>query len=177
MPRHPSPVFALRCLALILLLGGGPDSFSQRQEMKFGHLGSEQGLSQTNVNCILQDSRGFMWFGTRDGLNKYDGYQFKVYKNISDNLRSIGNNNISSIIEGRKGELWIATLGGGLNRFDREKDLFTQYRQDSKGNIWIGTNESGLDILDPVTGQFSNYAYEGKDPNSLSDNCVKHIFE
>ncbi|HZE84310.1 MAG TPA: two-component regulator propeller domain-containing protein [Puia sp.] len=163
--------------------------------MKFSHLGSEQGLSQSNVNCILQDSRGFMWFGTRDGLNKYDGYQFKVYKNITGNLKSIGNNNISSIIEGRKGELWIATLGGGLNRFDREKDLFTQYRQDKnnknvlsgdfinclmqddKGNIWIGTNESGLDMLDPATGKFSNYAYESKDPSSLSDNCVKHIFE
>ncbi|HMH23065.1 MAG TPA: two-component regulator propeller domain-containing protein [Puia sp.] len=194
MSRNYLFLFILRSLLLILLLGAGHVVFSQRQAMNFSHLGKEQGLSQNNVNCILQDSRGFMWFGTRDGLNRYDGYDFKVYKNITDDPSSIGNNNITSMVEGSSGELWIGTSGGGLNRLDRQKDLFTHYNEDKKskkgltdhfinclmldchGNLWIGTNEGGLDILNPVTGEVSNYAY-GRDSNSLSDNSIKHIFE
>jgi len=68
-------------------------------QLKFEHLGVAEGLSQSVVLCILQDSQGFMWFGTEDGLNKYDGYQFTVYKHNPDNLNSLSGNHIWSIHE------------------------------------------------------------------------------
>src|SRR6186713_3152575 len=84
--------FLLICLQSFFLI-----AFSQKQQLKFEHLGTNAGLSQSNVICILQDSRGFMWFGTRDGLNKYDGYNFTVYKNTAD-TNSISNNFITHIL-------------------------------------------------------------------------------
>src|SRR5215217_539292 len=91
-------------------------SFAQKQNLKFEHLDINAGLSQNHIMTILQDSRGFMWFATRDGLNKYDGYKFTIYKNDANNNNSISNNFISGIVEDRKGIIWIATRAGGLNR-------------------------------------------------------------
>src|SRR5258708_16285026 len=90
-------------------------AFSQKQHIRFEHLGTDQGLSQSNVVCILQDSRDFMWFGTRDGLNKYDGYKFTVYKNKADDKNSITNNYIHAIKEITNTCFWIPTRSGRLN--------------------------------------------------------------
>jgi len=195
MSRYSLIVNMLRCSFLILLQVNGLAVYSQKRHIEFGHLGINQGLSQSNVTSILRDSRGFMWFGTRDGLNKYDGYKFKVYKNISEDPKSLSLNYITSIIEDAKGSLWVATWGGGLNRWDREKDQFIHYRHDKKntaslsndvvnnlmmdkdGHIWIGTDGGGMDILDPTTGLFTHYTHDSKDPRSLSDDDVTHIFE
>jgi signal transduction histidine kinase/ligand-binding sensor domain-containing protein len=181
-------------LFLVLFLGASLAALSQEQHLRVEHIGTGQGLSQSNVTCILQDSRGFMWFGTQDGLNKYDGYGFTLYKSTTGR-ESLSNNFITSIVEDRKGILWIGTWGGGVNRFDREKERFTWYNHDknnagrlsndfinhlmldSMGKIWIGTNGGGLDILDPVTKRVINYTYNDKDPHSLSDNKIKNIFE
>src|ERR1700681_2771217 len=84
-------------------------AFPQAQHLKFEHLGTGAGLSQSNTICILQDSRGFMWFGTRDGLNRYDGYQFTVYKNDALDEKSLSNNFIMDLVEDDKGYIWIAT--------------------------------------------------------------------
>src|SRR5919112_6662489 len=102
--------------------------FAQKHNLKFEHLDITAGLSQNHIMCILQDSRGFMWFGTRDGLNKYDGYKFTVYKNDPKNKSSISGNYISDIIETRNGDIWVATWGGGLDKFNREKNQFTYYK-------------------------------------------------
>ena len=168
---------------------------AQPPQLKFSHLDRDAGLSQSNVICILQDSRGFMWFGTRDGLNKYDGYQFTVYKNNTEDTNSLSNNFITGIIEDSKGALWITTWGGGLNRFDREKNRFTHYRHnkkdvnsisddfvksvsgDSQGNLWIGTQTGGVNMFDHNTGQFITYVHNNKDSQSLSDNEVNTVFE
>src|SRR6266850_8008382 len=80
-------------------------SFAQYQNLKFDRIGIDQGLSDSNTICMLQDSRGFMWFGTRDGLNKYDGYTFTVYKNDPDDKHSIANNIITNIIEDKGGTI------------------------------------------------------------------------
>src|SRR5688572_161056 len=93
-------------------------AIGQEQRIRFEHHETSNGLSQSNVSCILQDSRGFMWFGTRDGLNRYDGYKFTVYRNDPRNPHSLSNNFIRGIAESRNGDLWIATLGGGLCRYD-----------------------------------------------------------
>jgi len=105
-------------------------AYTQQQNLKFEHLNSDQGLSQNNITCILQDSRGFMWFGTPEGLNKYDGYTFTVYRNDRANKSSLSSNFITDIIEDTKGNLWIATSGGGLNKFQRETEKFTRYMYD-----------------------------------------------
>src|SRR5579863_3885267 len=95
--------------------------YAQSGKLKFSHIGTEVGLSQNNVTCILRDRQGFMWFGTRDGLNRYDGYDFDVYKNNPEDSLSLSNNFVTSIMEDGKGDIWVGTWGGGLNRFDAEK--------------------------------------------------------
>ena len=155
---------------------------------------TDAGLSQSNVLCILQGSRGFMWFGTQDGLNKYDGYSITVYKKDSKKTGSLSNNYIKDIIEDKNGDLWIATWGGGLNRYNRQKDEFTHFKHDplnansisgnflgsllvdSEDKIWIST-ESGIDVFDPKKNQFIHYKNNKNDESSLSDDAVTGMIE
>jgi signal transduction histidine kinase/ligand-binding sensor domain-containing protein/DNA-binding response OmpR family regulator len=151
-------------------------SFSQEiknknQSIKFKHYSLSEGLSQSSVLCIIQDSKGFLWFGTRDGLNKYDGQTFKTYRYNSKDSTSISNSSIKSLFEDKKGNLWIGTLGG-LNRYLPNKDTFKRYKYSSQknsvinnqiwsiaeldnNNLWVGTN-AGLDILNTTTDTFSH---------------------
>ncbi len=99
-----------------------------QEHLKFEHISIEQGLSQSTVFCILQDSKGFMWFGTEDGLDRYDGYSFKVYRHDPDNPNSINDNYVMSIYEDRSGFLWIGTLSG-LDRFDRKTERLITIRE------------------------------------------------
>src|SRR5882757_2645033 len=92
-----------RLFILMFFLFVTTNSFSQNQSLKFEHISTADGLSQINVFCIMQDSRGFMWIGTRDGLNRYDGYKFIVYKNEAKDEMSISNNFIDDILEDAKG--------------------------------------------------------------------------
>lgn len=165
----------------------------QSQGIKFKHITQDQGLSQNSVFCILQDSKGFMWFGTQDGLNKYDGYNFKVYRPDPENPFSLSENNITALCEDRDGNLWIGTISGGLNKFDREKETFIHYRnipgdltslaidfisvicEDRLGNLWIGTPGGGLDKFNPGTGAFVHYRYREDDPGSLSSNVINTL--
>ncbi|MCW3117995.1 MAG: response regulator, partial [Chitinophagaceae bacterium] len=147
--------------------------------LKFEHLDLNNGLSQNNVMCILQGSRGFMWFGTRDGLNKYDGYKFTTYKNVAKDSNSINNNFITGMVEDAEGIIWIATRGGGLNRYDKQKEAFTHFTnkpenknsitsdlltglsKDSEGNLWINT-ESGLAYFEPRQNRFTRYDVDAR---------------
>ena len=149
-------------------------AFAQKQNIKFAHLDISSGLSQSNVLCIFQDSRGFMWFGTPDGLNKYDSYSFTVYKKDLKKPGSLSNNYIRDIIEDKNGDLWLATWGGGLNRYNRQKDEFTHYKynqlnansisgdfsgdflKDSESKIRISTGP-GIDVSDPKKNRFFHY--------------------
>lgn len=124
---------------------------------RFEHLGPAQGLSQGTVFCALQDRQGFLWFGTEDGLNRFDGLRFKVYRGREgrDGLRG---NWITSLMEDREGRLWIGSMGGGLHRLDRARDViahvslgesgsFSDIRalvQDPTGALWVGTYGRGL---------------------------------
>lgn len=183
-----------RYFLLLILQGICFVAVSQNQHVKFESYGTEQGLSQSNVICILQDKQGFMWFGTRDGLNKYDGYKFTVYKNIAGDKNSISNNYIKGIAESKNGDLWIATWGGGLNKFDRQKNKFTAFKhdagdkssisndflnsviEDSRGNVWIGTEDAGLNMLDTAKNEFVHYTPQSN-ITSLSDVFVRNVFE
>ena len=152
---------------------GGPP-FAEPKKLKrqlwFEHLSLEDGLSQSHVFAILQDSRGFMWFGTENGLNRYDGYRFTVYLQDPEEPASLSENNIRCLFEDRSGRLWIGTVEGGLNRFDPLEEQFFHYRNDPKdvsslsnnrvwsigedgnGILWIGTLGGGLDRFDPESG-------------------------
>lgn len=161
--------FILFCLQLLCFF-----AIAQKQNLKFAHLDINDGISQNHVMCILQDSKGFMWVGTGDGLNKYDGYKFTVYKNDARDSTSISNNFIYGIVEDAKGIIWIATRGGGLNRYDRAKNCFTNYKnnpkdpnsissnlaigisKDDEGNIWV-TTEDDLNCFVPGKNIFLHY--------------------
>ena len=165
---------AIRYLMLLLLQAVCYCTIAQKQNLKFDHLDINAGLSQNRILCMLQDSRGFMWFGTSDGLNKYDGYKFTVYKNDAKDSNSISNNFISAIVEDEKGMIWIATRGGGLNRYDKAKDKFTHFvndpknsntlssnlltaiTKDSDGKLWISA-EDELNYFDPANNSITHY--------------------
>jgi ligand-binding sensor domain-containing protein len=126
------------------------------------------------VTVILQDRRGFMWFATREGLNRYDGYTFIVYKHIPNDPSSLSSNFIQDLMEDDHGYLWIAT-NNGVNKFDPTTERTTRFlhdpnnpnsiggasvksiARDSLGYLWFGIEESGLDKLDPTTGTFTHY--------------------
>jgi len=176
---------------------------SPGQHLRFDTISLEQGLSQSTVFCMLQDSQGFMWFGTEEGLNKYDGYAFTVYMHDPEDPNSMDGNRISALLEDDSGTLWIGTGDGGLNRYDRKLDQFTHYRndpddpsslsvddvtgiyQDQDGVLWIGTGGGGLDRLvlseakgsDQENERFIHYQHDPDDPNSLSSNAVSSIYQ
>ena len=165
---------------IIFLLIYASFSFaSSNNDIKFEHISVEQGLSHTKVFCIFQDSRGFMWFGTEDGLNKFDGYHFTAYRHDPADSLSLSNNLIKDIYEDKSGKLWIATSGGGINRFDYETESFLRYMYDQdnprcipsdhvnkiagfwdgqKEILWLGSNR-GLTKFDPRTEEFTLFSH------------------
>jgi len=165
--------------------------YSQKNDIKFEHL--YEGLSQKSALCISQDSKGFMWFGTYDGLHRYDGYKIKIYKSEIDNPYSLSNNTVRYIYEDRSGVLWIGT-DGGLNQFDREKERFIHYKfdpndtnslsadmvqwicEDTSGMLWIGTFTAGLNRFDPEKKRFTRYLHNPSDPTSISDSTVSCVY-
>src|SRR5688572_25600722 len=102
-------------------------SIPYSKNVRFEQISLEEGLSQSVVNAILQDKQGFLWVGTDDGLNRYDGYEFKIYKPESNNPDSISDRTITSLLEDENGYLWIGTRAGGLNRYDPATGIFTHY--------------------------------------------------
>ena len=169
-------------------------SQAQTRTIRFERISLEEGLSQSTVGAILQDQQGFMWFGTEDGLNKYDGYEFTVYKRDPDDPMTLSNNYVRTIYEDRSGELWVGTRSG-LDRFDRATGTFTHYQhnphdpqslggtwvysiyEDHTGTLWVGTADGGLDQLDRATNTFFHYLHDPDDPRTLSDNTVHTIYE
>ncbi|MBI5662513.1 MAG: hypothetical protein HZC46_10245 [Ignavibacterium album] len=97
----------------------------KNQDYKFTHLQIEDGLSQSTVYSIIQDKKGFMWFGTGNGLNKYDGYKFKHYFNNPGDQTTISDDGIASLFEDDEGIIWIGTVGGNINRFNRTTETFS----------------------------------------------------
>ncbi len=113
---------------------------AQNKELRFKHLTTNEGLSQNIVNTIYQDSRGFMWFGTNNGLNKYDGYEFTVFDLDGDEGQTLSDNWIKCLTEDSDGNLWIGTGNGGLNIFNGTLNKFSQLEKDSSYNFSPGSN-------------------------------------
>jgi ligand-binding sensor domain-containing protein/signal transduction histidine kinase len=161
-------------------------------DLRFARLSNAQGLSQTRVQQIVQDDEGFLWFGTQYGLNRYDGYTFKVFAHDSSRINSLGGVYIFSLFKDRAGYLWIGS-DQALDRFDPKTETFAHYRlhgsganegdttvvhinQDHEGAIWLATR-SGLYRFGPDTGKTTLFQHQPGDPSSLGSNDVKSTLE
>lgn len=126
--------------------------YSQYQNLKFENLDTGEGISSSTCLEIFKDSEGFMWFGTIDGLNRYDGYNFEIYRPILHDSTSISNNRISSIVEDSKGFLWIGT-SNGLNYFDKKQEKFHRISLHNKSSNLIDQGEIVNDLFYDETTQ------------------------
>lgn len=163
--------WALFLLTFLGLLAG----YAQQPALYFKRLDQGNGLSHNKVNCILQDKRGFTWIGTDDGLNRYDGHNFIVYKNVPGQSSSISGNSITDLHEDREGVLWIATADGGITRYDHRLSPDKQFYQfkhqpgdnnsipvnivnalleDKEGYLWLATSGAGVQRFDKKKKQF-----------------------
>lgn len=183
----------LRKILSIFLFFCSLSILSQNKNLMFYSLTMRDGLSNNEVNTVFKDSKGFLWVGTKSGLNKFDGYQFIIFKNENENTSSISSDNIFTITEDLKGQLWVGT-NAGLNKFNRETESFERYDLeelnteqsfnnrthylfvDNKGVLWIGY-ENGLELLDTKTGKRlqSNDIYKLK--VLLNGKSVNFIFQ
>ena len=161
---------------------------------RFERLSIIDGLSQNTINTILQDSKGFLWVGTQDGLNRYNGYEFSIFRHDAQNNHSISNNFITALYEDKQGTLWIGTSGGGLNRYNPQTQHFSHFihspdntnslshntinaiHEDQQGILWLGT-DGGLNRYNEATGQFKHFRHNPADPNSLSNDMVGPILQ
>ena len=161
----------------------------------FNHFTTQNGLSSNSINTIIQDKKGFLWLGTEDGLNRFDGYTFKVYRNKRGNKNSLSNNFIWSLCEDNDGMIWIATDGGGLNKFDPVTEKFERFVHDdndpnsissdiiqnvfcdSKNNIWVSTWGGGLSLYDRKKNTFKVFKYNPDDEKSIGSNKIFFVFE
>lgn len=165
------------------------NALAQQNILTFKNLTIEDGLSQNTINCIHQDRYGFMWVGTQDGLNRYDGYTFIQYRNERDNVNSLSNNYIWDIYEDDEGILWIATFGGGLNKINPLTGEITCFKfnpddstsfpsnrlfsitESPKGILWIGGNE-GLIRFNKKTLRSKIFFAQKNSDNVYKDNYV-----
>lgn len=183
-------IFSLICFTFTLL-----SAFSQEQPV-FRHYSVEDGLSQNTVMAILQDSKGFMWFGTWDGLNKFDGYKFTIYKSRPGDMSNIPNNRIDYLHEDRWGNIWFQTYDGKFHRFNPRSEQFynlpsatsryNYYVERNKhfcethdGELWIGTAESGAVRVktDSVSLEVNILEYTTSGNNQIQSNSINFIFE
>lgn len=167
-------------------------SSGQQAQQFFRHITVEDGLSNNWVKSILKDKDGFMWFGTFNGLNRYDGHHFNVFQtgsgcNLSDNV-------IESMANDASGNIWAGTFSGGLNRFDRTTEKFTVFQHDpndpssisgnkiytlftdENGDFWIGT-DAGLDLYDVAQSSFHHFIHDPHNAESISSGLVSSIFQ
>jgi signal transduction histidine kinase/ligand-binding sensor domain-containing protein len=164
---------------------------AQPKRLQFIHLTPDDGLSSSITTSILQDHKGFIWIGTYDGLNRYDGFNFVVYKNDPADSASLSENMVRTIFEDREKNLIIGTQLG-LNLYDREKDRFLNYMidkssplrgiscliskitEDSMGNLWLATN-LGLIYFNRSKNKIVQYTHDPVNPESISDNFVESV--
>jgi len=168
---------------LLLSISSKSSGIETINNLNFDFYSQENGLSNNQIHCILQDKKGWMWLGTSQGICRFDGYRFTTFKNDPEDSTSLKGNLVRAIFEDSKGQLWIGTENGGLNKFNREKENFqhlffnndqpvlkdasvTSIHEDDNGILWVGTetnlyrieNENKLTEIKPANhSQFSDY--------------------
>lgn len=198
MALHPDFAFLLRRAWVVLVLSvlwGDAVCAQAYLNLRFEQLTQEDGLSQGTIQDILQDRQGFLWFATHDGLNRYDGYEFKVYNSVPFDKNSLRGGIILDLDEGHDGHLWLAMDLGGVSRLDPRTDTFTHFEhdpddphslsagrvvavhEDRAGALWAATY-GDLSRMDPGRpGHFTRYLHDPTDSNSLSAGRILSIGE
>jgi len=194
--KHLNLIF---CLTVIGFTG-----LTAQQQLRFKHLNLEQGLSHSLVTDVIQDRRGFIWVGTQDGLNRFDGYHFRIFRPDPKLKNSPHGKWISELFEDSSGQIWIRYRSGGLDRYDPvhqqfhhylhdpadphsiSDDLATEFRflktmsqtilEDRNGAIWIGT-ANGLNRYNRLTNDFTRYYHNPENPKSLPDNTIMTLLQ
>ena len=128
-----------RLLNILFILGFS----STAQQPRFDHFDVTKGLSQNNVNRLMIDSTGYVWIGTLHGLNRYNGYDFEVFKPESNSRTGLTGNNISSICQGINGDVWVVTGNGGLNQYSGLQEEFYFFPD----SLFPGINLQGVDEM------------------------------
>lgn len=167
---------------------------AQISEFNFHHISIDDGLSDGSVYAIMQDSQGFIWIGTQDGLNRFDGDKFKVFKHTPFDSTSLVDGSVRALLEDSRGQIWVGTRNG-LSCFEPVRAVFQNFVhqpadsfslggdhvesifEDSRGRLWIGTNQSGLNLLDRATGHFKHFVSDANNKQSISHNRVRDIAE
>lgn len=170
-------------------------TLSQDIDYEFARLSIRDGLSHNSVYSIIQDNYGYLWFGTQDGLNRYDGYNIKIFRSSVENKKSLSSSNFGKILVDKSGYYWFGTFGGGIDRYDPRTNTFKNFSynpydttsisnnqvifmyEDSRGNVWIGTPDGGLNMYNPENDNFTRYSYNQNDSNSLNGNRAKCMVE
>ncbi len=184
--------FSWLLLPIVMMLCAPSQGF---ENLKFSHVTIEEGLSQNTVNAIVQDKTGFLWIGTQDGLNKFNGLDFVHFKNDPADGSSLNENHILSVFIDRKNVMWIGTRGRGLNRMDLKSEKFTSFLYDPRGTdsisdnfisaitgdrddniLWIGTQNNGLNRFETETHTCRKFVNKQDDPGSISGNKITTLF-
>ena len=165
---------------------------SQNEKINFRHINIENGLSNNTVWSVVQDNKGFMWFGTNDGLNKYDGYDITIYRQSNRDSLSLTSSKIVDLFVSDNGQLWIGT-SKGLNLYLSEEDRFRRFPltdsngqqqdvfirsiiQDKSGKLWLGTS-SGLYHFDPLKFTFIKHNIISGMPHQVTDMSIYKVVE
>jgi len=179
-------------LPAVLLLFLGRTGFAQQAQFQFGHVDISEGLSHNQVNCILKDSLGFLWFGTLSGLDRYDGYGFRIFRNDHQDTTSLSDNYILDINPLPGGKLWVSTRNGddiydpATERFDRNETAYlkslrlppgrvSHIIRDEAGNYWFLYEENGIFRYKPSDGSVTHLPAYKNHPAEFSDHQVSAL--
>ncbi len=181
------------CLIIVAFAVGLTVAFPQVNDLRFSHLSTSEGLSHKNVHTILQDSKGFLWFGTKNGLSLYNGYSVQVIESNPKDKESLPSNDIRALAEDNEGFIWIGTYDSGIMRMDPQtkkgkiynsfttKELssntISAIHKDKHGNLWIATFGGGLIRIDSKTKAFTAFSSTTTNTTGLKSNNIITIHE
>ncbi|MDT8323569.1 MAG: two-component regulator propeller domain-containing protein, partial [Bacteroidota bacterium] len=188
--RLQSARMGMLCLLTVLLFTAQAADAQSVEKLRFDHLTVEDGLSQGVIYAMLHDRAGFMWFGTGDGLNRFDGYNFVEHRNETGNPFSLSDNAVSALAEDADGNIWIGTRGGGVHRYDPYARVMQRMPHaiptglepggsvinamcfDSRGVLWMGTDGEGLFAYHPEDSSVTHFTGDARSATGLSTNRI-----
>jgi len=181
--HHSANIWSISILILLLNIH---QLSAQSKKNVFHNYTTNEGLPINSVKDITQDSLGFMWFATEEGLARFDGYNFKIFKNDPENLESVRSTVVTHVLASRTGNIWVGSFDG-LDSFDPKSEVFThldfnfpitQLYEDSNEILWISTPDNGVYAFNPKDNNYSIFQHDPKNENSLNGNFVKsNVYE
>jgi ligand-binding sensor domain-containing protein/signal transduction histidine kinase len=184
----------MRCIVHLLTAIFLSASILNAQSIRIERISTKQGLSHGSVTSISQDNKGYLWFGTPNGLNRFDGYGFKVFSRSHTDSTALPNNIIRVIHQDEQGNIWLGIDNHGLIKFDPVSGQYRQYKHDTtqpdslshndvyaitvdkQNNFWVGTYGGGLNLFDPDSGTFTSFRHKKGETNSLSDDYIQAMY-